>query len=64
MAGVFSGCQIVLDLTTSVRFKEKAQLRKSITDNGGVVSYIVTKKVTLKCCTVSYYKVISLSRVT
>ena len=45
MSGVFSGCQIALDLTTSVKFKEKAKLRTSITDNGGVVSYIVTKKV-------------------
>ena len=45
MKGVFTGCQIALDLTTSVKFKEKANLRKSITENGGIVSYIVTKKV-------------------
>ena len=45
MSGIFSGCQIALDLTTSVKFKEKAKLRRSITDNGGIVSYIVTKKV-------------------
>ena len=42
---LFEGCQIVLELTTSVKFKEKAQLRKDITSNGGVVSFIVTKKV-------------------
>lgn len=50
MSGVFSGCQITLDLTTSVKFKEKAKLRKSITDSGGIVSYIVTKKSTHVVC--------------
>uniref|UniRef100_A0A8B8A9B9 Poly [ADP-ribose] polymerase n=1 Tax=Crassostrea virginica TaxID=6565 RepID=A0A8B8A9B9_CRAVI len=46
MAGVFSGCQIVLDLSTSVGFKKKQEIRKTITENGGVISYIVTKKST------------------
>ena len=56
MSGVFSGCQIALDLTTSVKFKEKAKLRTSITDNGGVVSYIVTKKVIISGTVVRGYQ--------
>ncbi|XP_072018548.1 protein mono-ADP-ribosyltransferase PARP4-like [Amphiura filiformis] len=44
-AGIFHGCQIVLDLDAAqVRFKQKQELRKKITDNGGIVSYIITKK--------------------
>lgn len=43
---VFAGCQIVLDLSTSVGFKKKQEIRKTITENGGIISYIVTKKVT------------------
>ena len=44
--GIFHGCQIVLDLdAVQVRFKQKQELRKKITDNGGVISYIITKKV-------------------
>nr|XP_034334282.1 protein mono-ADP-ribosyltransferase PARP4 isoform X4 [Crassostrea gigas] len=46
MAGVLSGCQIVLDLSTSVGFKKKQEVRSTITQNGGVISYIVTKKST------------------
>ncbi|XP_041352469.1 protein mono-ADP-ribosyltransferase PARP4-like isoform X2 [Gigantopelta aegis] len=46
MAGVFSGCQIVLDLTTSVAFKKKVEIKKKIIENGGIVSFIVTKKST------------------
>ena len=45
MAGVFSGCQIVLDLTASVPFKKKVEIKKKIIENGGIVSFIVTKKV-------------------
>ncbi|XP_056015621.1 uncharacterized protein LOC125677683 isoform X3 [Ostrea edulis] len=43
---VFAGCQIVLDLSTSVGFKKKQEIRKTITENGGIISYIVTKKST------------------
>ena len=43
--GVFTGCQVVFDLTTKVRFKEKVSLKRLVIDNGGIVSYIVTKKV-------------------
>ncbi|XP_062600647.1 uncharacterized protein LOC134262286 [Saccostrea cucullata] len=46
--GVFVGCQVVLDLSTSVGFKKKQEVRKTITNNGGIISYIVTKKVDLK----------------
>ncbi|XP_063404028.1 uncharacterized protein LOC134687563 isoform X2 [Mytilus trossulus] len=47
---IFSDCQIVLDLTTSVNFKKKTEIRKIITNNGGVISYIVTKKSTHVVC--------------
>uniref|UniRef100_K1PUC2 Poly [ADP-ribose] polymerase 4 n=1 Tax=Magallana gigas TaxID=29159 RepID=K1PUC2_MAGGI len=46
MAGVLAGCQIVLDLSTSVGFKKKQEVRSTVTQNGGVISYIVTKKST------------------
>ena len=45
---IFNGCQIVLDLSTSVGFKKKQEIRKKITDNGGIISYIVTKKVLIR----------------
>ncbi|XP_053398285.1 protein mono-ADP-ribosyltransferase PARP4-like [Mercenaria mercenaria] len=47
---LFEGCQIVLDLTTAVKFKEKTAIRKDITSNGGIVSFIVTKKSTHVVC--------------
>ncbi|KAL4233481.1 Protein mono-ADP-ribosyltransferase parp4 [Mactra antiquata] len=47
---VFEGLLIVPDLTTSMKFKDKSQLRKDITSNGGIVSYIVTKKSTHVVC--------------
>ncbi|XP_071133573.1 uncharacterized protein [Mytilus edulis] len=47
---IFSDCQIVLDLTTSVNFKKKTEIRKKITENGGIISYIVTKKSTHVVC--------------
>ena len=45
--GVFSKCQIALDLDTSVPFKRKAAIKRQIIDNDGIISYIVSKKVTL-----------------
>lgn len=48
--GVFSKCQIALDLDTSVPFKRKAAIKRQIIDNDGVISYIVSKKVTLPPC--------------
>lgn len=45
MAPVFEGCQITLELDSTLKFKQKAALKRSIIENGGVVSFIVTKKV-------------------
>lgn len=45
--GVFEGCQITLELDSSVRFKQKLELKKKVTENGGIISFIVTKKVNL-----------------
>ena len=42
---VFRGLQIALDLGLSLNLKKKSLLRKAIVDNGGTISYIVTKKV-------------------
>lgn len=42
---LFNDCQIALDLGISVGFKKKVELRKTIIEHGGIVSYIVTKKV-------------------
>ncbi|XP_071800756.1 protein mono-ADP-ribosyltransferase PARP4-like isoform X2 [Asterias amurensis] len=43
--GLFSQHQFVLDLDcTQFPYKKKQQLRKAVTDNGGVISYILTKK--------------------
>ena len=44
--GVFDGCQVTLELDSSVRFKQKLELKKKVIDNGGIISFIVTKKVT------------------
>nr|XP_047129288.1 protein mono-ADP-ribosyltransferase PARP4 isoform X3 [Hydra vulgaris] len=43
---MFSGCIVTLDLATNASFREKEILRKAIVNNGGVVSYIITKKST------------------
>jgi len=43
--GVFSGRYIALEFGTLTPFKTKQQLRKLITDHGGIVSFIVTHKV-------------------
>lgn len=42
---VFSGCQITLELDSSVPFKKKVELKRKVIDNGGIISFIVTKKV-------------------
>ena len=43
--GIFSRCQVALELDSCVNFKKKAALKKKIIDNDGIVSFIVTKKV-------------------
>ena len=44
--GVFEECQLTLELDSSMSFKKKIALKRSITENGGIISFIVTKKVT------------------
>ena len=45
---LFNDCQIALDLGINVGFKKKVAVRKTIIEHGGIVSYIVTKKVRWK----------------
>jgi len=42
---VFKGCQITLELDSSVRFKDKIKLKQKVAENGGIISFIVTNKV-------------------
>ena len=42
---VFSECQLTLELDSLLPFKGKLELKRKIIDNGGVISFIVTKKV-------------------
>ncbi|XP_060575380.1 protein mono-ADP-ribosyltransferase PARP4-like, partial [Ruditapes philippinarum] len=41
---VFTNCTVVLEFEACTSYKEKCTWRKTITDNGGVISYILTKK--------------------
>ncbi|CAC5400316.1 PARP2_3_4 [Mytilus coruscus] len=43
--GLFQNNTVVLELPSSMSFKEKMSWKKKITANGGTLSYIVTKKV-------------------
>ena len=45
---VFSDCQITLELDSSLPFKGKLELKRKIVDNGGIISFIVTKKVRMR----------------
>ena len=45
--GVFSGCCIALELGATVPYKKKQEIRRLITENDGIVSFILTKKVTV-----------------
>lgn len=45
MATLFLGCQITLELDSSIPFKKKSALKQSVIQYGGIVSFIVTKKV-------------------
>ena len=42
---LFTGCQITLELDSSLSFKKKTELKRKVIDNGGIISFIVTKKV-------------------
>ena len=44
--GIFSGCKFTVEFDATVRFKEKQNIRKAVTDNDGVISYTINKKVT------------------
>ncbi|KAL5457332.1 hypothetical protein EMCRGX_G034580 [Ephydatia muelleri] len=44
--GVFTDCQIALELDSSLGFKKKSALKGKIVDNGGTISFIVTKNTT------------------
>ena len=50
METIFRNCQIALELSTTIPFKEKQKIRKSITDNGGTVSFVLNKKVRKYFC--------------
>ncbi|XP_053376593.1 uncharacterized protein LOC123533425 [Mercenaria mercenaria] len=41
---VFTNCTVVVEFEATTSYKEKCKWRKTITDNGGVISYILTKK--------------------
>ncbi len=43
--GIFSGFHIALELSSGIPFKKKQAIRQAITENDGIVSYILTKKV-------------------
>lgn len=42
---VFHNCIVVLEFDSATSYKEKAAWRKKITDYGGVISYVLTRKV-------------------
>lgn len=44
--GLFTGTHIALEFDISLGFKKKQEVRKLITANDGIVSFIITKKVT------------------
>jgi len=46
---VFAGCYFALEFGPLTPFKTKQQLRKLVTDHGGFVSFIVTRKVLSYC---------------
>ena len=43
--GIFTDCLIALELDSSLGFKKKSALKGKIIDNGGTISFIVTKNV-------------------
>ena len=50
MSDIFRGVQFTVDFASSslLSFKEKQEIRRNIVDNGGILSYILTKQVELK----------------
>lgn len=47
ISDIFHSCQFVVDFAASslLSFKRKQEIRSEITDNGGILSYILTKQV-------------------
>ena len=47
VSDVFRSCQFVVDFAASslLSFKRKKEIRRDIVDNGGILSYILTKQV-------------------
>ncbi len=43
--GVFADCHVVLELSSALNFKQKKAIKEAVTKHGGVISYIITKKV-------------------
>lgn len=50
--GLFYGCQITLELDSSIPFKKKTAVKQAVIDNGGIISFIVTKKVLMHDITI------------
>ena len=45
-SGVFDGCQITIDFAvSSLPFKRKQEIRREVVENGGILSYILTRQV-------------------
>ena len=53
---VFLDRYIAVEFGTRTSFNTKQELRKLITDHGGIVSFIITRKV-ISCC-VNYFRII------
>jgi len=47
---IFAGYIIALDFGTRVPFKKKQEIRRLVTDRGGIASFIVTRKVSPTVC--------------
>ena len=47
VSDIFRSCQILVDFAASslLSFKRKKEIRRDIVDNGGILSYILTKQV-------------------
>ena len=50
---MFAERYIAVEFATETSFKTKQRLRSLITDNGGIVSFSITRKVSSYCVTLS-----------
>ena len=44
---LFHGMQAVVEFSYTTPYKRKQEVRKSVTNNGGIISYTLTKQVNL-----------------